>query len=255
MRVISFVPSWTETLLHCGVNVVGRTRFCHYPESTTPQIPILGGTKDLDKDLLQSLRPDLVLLDREENTDEMALRSESSGKWKIHSTHVRSVEDMAPELLQLSNLLGNERLQSLANEWELVCSTPWFPNRSLMEIPGIEHWIQKPTQEPEHFLYLIWRSPWMSVSRDTFVGSMFQLLGFGNRMPQFEEKYPRLDLGAYDPEKTLLLFSSEPFPFRAKAHELRALGFPSAIICGESYSWFGLRSLQFLQSLQSPTNG
>ncbi len=254
MRVVSFVPSWTETLLHCGINVVGRTRFCHYPETKISQIPIIGGTKDLDFDLLQNLKPDLVLFDREENTYEMALRGQSEGKWKFYSSHIQSVEDMAPELLRLASILDNQRLKELSEEWETVCATPWYPNRSLLEIPGIEHWIQKPSQEPEHFLYLIWRSPWMSVSRDTFVGSMFQHLGFGNRMPQFEEKYPRLDLGNYDPEKTLLLFSSEPFPFRTKAHELRALGFPSAIICGESYSWFGLRSLQFLQSLQSVSN-
>ena len=251
MRVVSFVPSWTETLLHCGVEVVGRTRFCQYPQNQTFEIPILGGTKDLDLEQLKRLQPDLVLFDREENTHEMALRGQSGGKWKLHSTHVQSVEDMAPELLQLASILKNEKLKLLAKEWEQICSAPWYPNRSLEEIPGIEHWIQKPNQEPEQFLYLIWRSPWMTVSRDTFVGSIFQNLGFGNRMPKFEEKYPRLDLGNYDPEKTLLLFSSEPFPFRTKAHELRALGFPSAIICGESYSWFGLRSLRFLQSLQS----
>jgi hypothetical protein len=46
MRVVSFVPSWTETLLECGVNVVGRTRYCIHPTEKIQNIAIIGGTKD-----------------------------------------------------------------------------------------------------------------------------------------------------------------------------------------------------------------
>lgn len=31
MRVVCMVPSWTETLIECGVKVVGRTRYCVHP--------------------------------------------------------------------------------------------------------------------------------------------------------------------------------------------------------------------------------
>ena len=42
LRVVSLVPSTTETLLAWGVDVVGCTRFCEQPD-----LRAVGGTKDL----------------------------------------------------------------------------------------------------------------------------------------------------------------------------------------------------------------
>ena len=67
MRVVSLVPSWTETLLACGVNVVGRTRFCIHPAEKVESIPAIGGTKDLNRESLSELKPDLLLLDEPTN--------------------------------------------------------------------------------------------------------------------------------------------------------------------------------------------
>lgn len=108
-------------------------------------------------------------------------------------------------------------------------------------------WLKPPEREPERLLYLIWRGPWMTVSRDTFVGSMLSNVGYGGRLPSFAEKYPKIDLADFDPATTTLLFSSEPYPFEKKKKELRALDFPSALVDGEAYSWFGVRSLRFLR--------
>ena len=56
------------------------------------------------------------------------------------------------------------------------------------------------------------------------------------------------ELNQFDPAKTLLLFSSEPFPFAKKKSELVNLGFSSALVDGESFSWFGVRSLNFIET-------
>ena len=48
MRVVSFVPSWTETLISAQVEVVGRTRFCIHPEGEIKSIPVVGGTKNIN---------------------------------------------------------------------------------------------------------------------------------------------------------------------------------------------------------------
>ena len=45
--MISMVPSWTETLIAAGANVVGRTRFCVHPKDAVAVIPSFGGTKTL----------------------------------------------------------------------------------------------------------------------------------------------------------------------------------------------------------------
>ena len=62
MRVVSLVPSSTETLLALGGDVVACSRFCEQPD-----IAHVGGTKNPDIDAIVALAPDLVVLDREEN--------------------------------------------------------------------------------------------------------------------------------------------------------------------------------------------
>ena len=55
MKWVSLVPSWTETWLELGLNVVGRTRYCIHPIGKTKNIPIVGGTKDLNEAKLAEL--------------------------------------------------------------------------------------------------------------------------------------------------------------------------------------------------------
>ena len=62
MRVVSLVPSSTETLLALAADVVACTRFCEQPD-----LFHVGGTKNPDIDAIVELRPDLVVMDREEN--------------------------------------------------------------------------------------------------------------------------------------------------------------------------------------------
>ncbi len=242
MRVISLVPSWTETLIACGVNVVGRSRYCIHPGDQAKKIPVVGGTKDLDIKKIEALKPDILLLDKEENLPWMA------DLGRVHCSHVCHTDDVPREILALAKLFDNTGLAGLAEEWRVLLEAPAYPRSSVADLPGVLKWLRVPEQEPEVILYMIWRSPWMAVSRNTFVGSMFTQLGYGGRIPAFAEKYPKLDLGEYSSERTLLLFSSEPFPFAKKAQELMSLDFPSAIVDGEAYSWFGLRSLRFLQA-------
>ena len=61
-RIVSLVPSTTETLLALGADVVACTRFCEQP-----QLVHVGGTKNPDIDAIVALEPDIVVLDREEN--------------------------------------------------------------------------------------------------------------------------------------------------------------------------------------------
>ena len=62
MRIVSLVPSSTETLLDLGADVVACTRFCEQPD-----IAHVGGTKNPDVDAIIRMAPDLVVVDREEN--------------------------------------------------------------------------------------------------------------------------------------------------------------------------------------------
>ena len=62
VRVVSLVPSVTETLLAWGIEPAACTRFCEQPS-----LRHVGGTKDPDIGAIEKLAPDLVVVDREEN--------------------------------------------------------------------------------------------------------------------------------------------------------------------------------------------
>lgn len=249
MNVVSLVPSWTETLVAAGVNVVARTRFCIHPTSLIKEIPAVCGTKDIDWSQLQKsfsdMEIDLVIFDQEENTKEMF----DSCPYPKLATHVEKISDVSLALREMSEALTNEKLLELSQRWLEVEKKNYAVE--LNELPGVLEWLKKPSLPLDNdfkILYMIWKQPWMCVSKDTFIGSALSLLGFEKHLYQFEKKYPEIDLSTFDPKKTLLLFSSEPYPFEKKKTEISELGFPSAIVDGECFSWFGLRSLQFLES-------
>lgn len=231
MKVVSLVPSLTETLLMSGVNVVGRTRFCVHPPGN---IPVVGGTKQVDWEKVRALDPDFVLFDREENTKEMA----EACPFPALVTHVTSLAALARDLRMLARDLGSEKLSALADRAEKLRprTLPAIPSLSVLQSPDYAR--------IETILYLVWRDPWIAVSRDTFIGDMLFHLGY--ELPRFAEPYPRVNLENYDPATTLLLLSSEPYPFGKKEDEIRALGFPSLIVDGESFGWFGIRAIDFL---------
>lgn len=247
MRVLSLVPSWTETLLAAGIDVVGRTRFCIHPAEAVKTIPVVGGTKNWTWEKIVEINPDLILLDREENPKFMS--EQNTFKW--HASHVQSVLDMPDQLNQLAQLLSNSELKKISDRWKNILSRPKMNSiQDFNHFPGLIDWGRKPSQPIKHVLYLIWKDPWMAVSHDTFIGSVVDL--FGVQLLKFDTKYPEVNLDHYDPNETLLLFSSEPYPFLKKKEELGHLAYPYAFVDGESFSWFGVRSLQFIEQNLKP---
>lgn len=244
IRVISLVPSWTETLLECGVNVIGRTRFCIHPSEEVEHIPVIGGTKEADWDKIKQLEPDFVLMDREENTKEMF----DECTWPTVVTHVESLKDVSVALLTMSEKFQNQQLFNLAGRWQGISQTPNLAVKDLNKLPGLIQWIRHPERRIEKILYVIWKNPWMTVNRKTFISSVLTKLGIEKYLVDFDEKYPEINLDDYSSDSTLLLFSSEPYPFQKKIEEIASLPFPSLIVNGECYSWFGMRSLIFLET-------
>lgn len=247
MKVISLVPSWTETLLAAGVDVVGRTRFCIHPQDQIKNIPVVGGTKNWTWEKIVEINPDLILLDREENPKFMSEKKD----FKWHASHVQSVSDMPEQLNQLAALLKNEELKKLSDRWKNVLSFSKMNSiQNFDHFPGLIEWGRKPSKAIKHVLYLIWKDPWMTVSQDTFIGSVVDL--FGVQLIKFPTKYPEVNLDNFHPQETLLLFSSEPYPFLKKKEELGHLVYPYAFVDGESFSWFGIRSLEFIEKKLRP---
>lgn len=272
--VISLVPSWTETLLHARVPVVGRTKYCIHPENQVQGIPIVGGTKSLNLKTLKSLPFDCVLFDREENTKSMAENLEEPQRLV---THVQSVHDLPFELARLSSALSAPVLNEFSGQWSALLSN-WAAkqgendfkpkgsldktSKRLLCFPGLKEWLRTPSEPIEAIIYLIWRDPWMAVTSKTFIGSVLEVLGYGDlqkagdekicplpsasQMPN--EKYPQIRSEQLQGPRTLILFSTEPYLFENhKEAILQEVGSPCALVDGESFSWFGNRTFRFLQ--------
>ncbi len=250
MRVVSMVPSWTETLIACGADVVGRTRFCIHPRTS---IPVVGGTKEIDWDKVDKLKPDLLILDREENPKSIADES----PYKVYASHVTSAQDLP---LEIENLAGcfdgkvSAELRALAKRWQSVLAGKRVVPADLRMLPGVIEWLTPVPSglEDRPVIYVIWKKPWMAANRGTFISSMLELTfclreRIGEGLSQ--AKYPEFDLEDLSPD-SVLLFSSEPFPFAKFKEEIASLPFASALVDGEAFSWFGLRSLLFIEELQ-----
>jgi ABC-type Fe3+-hydroxamate transport system substrate-binding protein len=213
-RVVSLVPSVTETLLSWGVVPVGVTRFCEHPE-----LPAMGGTKNPDLGRIVDARPDLVILDREENRRPDAEALAAAGL-ALHVTHVRSLADVGPALGALREALG------LEGEGKDAA----FP-------------IPAPAQRPVRVYVPIWRRPWMSISAATYASSLLEAAGAANVLAGHPDPYPLVppeQLGALAPE--VVLAPSEPYPFGARHAPLFAGVAPMVPVDGKDLFWWGART-------------
>ena len=250
MRVVSLVPSLTETLLECGVEVVGRTRFCVHPADQVKSVKIVGGTKQVDWSLCQA--PDLVVFDREENTKEMA----DTCPFPWMATRVTGVEDVGRELAVLADRVESSALRTLATDWATLAGQACPPPTSRQQLPGLlsrlgpvsKGFDQPLNQRFARIEYVIWMNPWMAISAATFIGSVLRQVGLGDMLVPRSVPYPELTDQDMQRDDTFYLFSSEPFPFPRYKSRLEALGVNGALVDGEFYSWFGVRGHRLLSA-------
>lgn len=236
-RVICLVPSLTETLIECGVEVVGRTRFCIHPKDKVKDVAVVGGTKGVDWQKCQSLKPDLVVFDREENLKSMA--EECPYPW--FATHINSIESVAGEFKRLAQQLNSDKLLNHAEQWQKLNAMPAKQGVDWQNIPGQLQPLLN-TSNYKKVEYIIWRDPWMAIGKQTFINSVLQKLGFAEYLSEHLKPYPELSEQQMQESDTFYLFSSEPYRFLRYHQKLLDEQRHGAIVDGELFSWFGIRS-------------
>lgn len=243
-RVICLVPSLTETLIECGVDVVGRTRFCIHPKQKVKEIAVVGGTKGVDWQKCQESKPDLVVFDREENLKTMA--DECPYPW--FATHITSIDSVAGEFERLASQLNSELLAEHAEQWQQLQAMPAKQDFDWQNVPGQ----LKPllnTSNYKRVEYIIWRDPWMAIGQQTFINSVLQKLGFGEYLTNHPKPYPELSEQQMREDETFYLFSSEPYRFLRYHQKLLDEQRHGAIVDGELFSWFGIRSYRMMMEI------
>lgn len=223
MKIISLVPSITETLFDFGLSsseIIGRTRFCIHPKNLVKNVEIIGGTKNLNLDKIKNLKPDLIIASKEENVKEQV--EELMKDFKVWITDIETLQDNKNFLIQLGASLNK---QNIAKNF----------NKEILEIFN-----SIKISETKKVAYLIWKNPYMTVGYDTFIHEVLENLGFENLFKN-QKRYPEISIEEIKSADYIFL-SSEPFPFRQKhINELQKKLPKSKIVLvdGEAFSWYG----------------
>ncbi|HRP22409.1 MAG TPA: helical backbone metal receptor [Thauera sp.] len=253
VRIVSLVPSLTELLFDLGVGdrVVGRTGFCVHPREALRIVPKVGGTKDVKLDRIRELAPTHVLVNMDENrretVDELAAFVPH-----IVVTHPNTPQDNLDLFALLGGVFGAEGAAArLADDLRAA----------LAEAAAL-----RATLADERVLYLIWREPWMTIARDTYIAATLEAVGW-RTLPAVEggetgaARYPAFDWDApWLASVDRVLLSTEPYPFReSHVDEVgRLAARPALLVDGEMVSWYGSRAatgLRWLCALRRQLTG
>lgn len=217
MRVVSLVPSVTETLAAWGVDPIACTRFCERPD-----LAHVGGTKNPDLQAIAALRPDLVVLDRHENRREDA-EALVAAEIRIVVLEVDSLVGLTDQLAGLADAVGVER--------------------SRLDLPDL-----RPLRR--RVFVPIWRRPWMTIGRATYGSSLLAALGLDNVFVDAPDDYPEVSLDdAAARRADLVLVPSEPYEFRDEhLVELGAVA-PTVRVDGQDLFWWGTRTADAMRRL------
>ncbi len=260
VRVVSLVPSETETVaaLVGLTRLVGRTDFCEEPQGAIECVPSVGGTKKLDVGEVASLRPDLILANKEENGQ-------------------RDIEALIALGLPVFVSFPCTLQDSLAH-LETTARLLFVDPESVSELVALRNALARMDVPPVHralrVFVPIWKSPWMSFDGRTYGSDLLRMVGFENVFEERPRKYPlAADLGRADaapseerdtryPRFTLdevrsrcpdlVLLPDEPYRFRDEdAREITDSGLPVPIefVSGKDLFWYGIRSAQAIEKL------
>jgi ABC-type Fe3+-hydroxamate transport system substrate-binding protein len=242
-RIVSLVPSITELICDLGLagQLAGRTGFCVHPRETVKRIPKVGGTKDVDLAKVRALAPTHVVLNIDENEKPTAC---ALAQFVPHLivTHPLGPLDNPPLYRLIGGIFGRQQAA------EALCAQFQRAHDALAEAACA--WPR------QCVLYLIWKDPWMTVARDTYISRTLALAGWDTVPAGATTRYPQVKLDetlAQDAE--LVLLSSEPYRFRARhVAEVQALpaarGKTVALIDGEMTSWYGSRAIAGMDYLR-----
>ncbi len=229
-RIVSLVPSQTELLADFGLEneVVGITKFCVRPAAWFQKKNRIGGTKTLDFQKIEALRPDLLIGNKEEN--EQIQIEFLAQKYPVWMSDVSTLDDALDMMRSIGELTGKfEKAKALVAEIE----------------QGFEEHLSLNTYHSKA-AYLIWRKPYMAAGSGTFIDDMLRHAGFENAFAGLS-RYPEVSpeqLAAASPE--VIFLSSEPFPFAEKHFAALREICPAAqieLVDGELFSWYGSRLL------------
>mgnify|MGYP001092652388 CR=1 FL=1 len=242
LRIVSLVPSITELLVDLGLAqwIVGRTGFCIHPAESVQAITKVGGTKDVNIEKIRALNPSHLVVNIDEN-EKTTVEILAQFIPNIIVTHPIAPRDN----LLLYRLLGG--IFAVEEKAEALCLAFEDAYTAVATLPD---------QSMKNVLYCIWKDPWMTVSKDTYIAQMLAEINWHQcDMHDVEShiRYPQFMWSSQLLEKIdVVLLSTEPYRFN-QAHIdtlMKQVGKPVLLLDGEMISWYGSRAIRGLHYLQ-----
>lgn len=225
-RIVSLVPSHTELLadLFGMEKIVGRTKFCIHPQEMKLNTKIIGGTKQLHIDKILDLKPDIIFANKEENNKE----------------DVEQLEKHVP--VYISDISSLKESNEFINQIGEICANASLADTIIQQSNKKLETLQ--LNKIKTAAYLIWKKPYMSIGKDTYIHNIMHILGYENIF-YHKKRYPETNVEEIkwlNPD--VILLSSEPYPFKQTDIQEFREHFPSTdihLVNGEFFSWYGSR--------------
>jgi len=244
-RIVSLVPSITETPCSLGLAdaLAGSTSYCVEPHAIVSGKTRIGGEKNPDLEKIRRLEPDLVIANIEENLRDHVetLRSWSIPVWV---TYPRTVADGIQLIADLGAVTSTE-----ARAAEILGQIEPLYDRVVSAAAR---------RPPVAVFYPIWRGPYMTINRDTYIHDMLRVCGARNVFAERPERYPTVTLDEMAARRpAVILLPDEPFRFR-RAHLADFAGYVDVpavrggrihLVDGKPFSWHGPRIAEALRAL------
>jgi ABC-type Fe3+-hydroxamate transport system substrate-binding protein len=269
-RVVSLVPSVTESLFELGVGdrLIGITDYCVHPAQEVARLPRFGGTKNPDIARIIEFQPDLVIINQEENRKEDAEALQAAGI-AVWVTFPRTVREAFNLLWSIMDLFDQPAMVERVRSMEWTCD-----------------WLERMEHEPPCKVFApIWYEPLMTFNADTYAHDLLRVCGgenvFAERARQFplkadlgeadplpaddpriagrDTRYPRVTLAEVEAaQPDVILLPSEPFEFNESHVPIFvALDVPAArnhkihLVDGSLLTWHGTRVGRALNTIPS----
>lgn len=226
-RIISIVPSQSEFLWDIGLRseLVGITKFCIHPNEMFINVERVGGTKTLNLDVIRTLKPDLIIGNKEEN--EKAQIDELRKEFNVWMSDIFTIDNALQMMMAIGEMAGKtSEARKLVSDIEI----------QLLSIKNIF--------QSQRVAYFIWNKPYMLAAENTYINYILNYVGLSN-VASHLNRYPEVSieqLKQLNPDWCLL--SSEPFPFKQKhcrEIEKNLSETKAMVVDGEMFSWYGSR--------------
>jgi ABC-type Fe3+-hydroxamate transport system substrate-binding protein len=244
-RIVCLVPSITETLfaLGAGEHIVGITDYCIHPEAQVRSKVKIGGTKNFFVNKILELEPDLVIANAEENRKHQVDKLEQAGL-NVFVTFPKTVDGCLKTIANVAALTGTEQAGQL-----ILASI----EKARADV------LSSATDPRPRVLCPIWKDPYMTVNRDTFVSDVIRTCGGQNIFDDEMDRYPQFTLEeAAHRRPDVVILPTEPYHFtEADKTAFAAMGneVPAVrnhrfhIVEGELLSWYGPRLARTLTDI------